>query len=115
MNTDLEVATWLAQQTPVCPVIVHSSNHERVESMINELRFGSRISAPDTVPICLWLAARHLHDFREALWATVSISGDLDTNCAIVGGIVALSVGIEGIPAEWLSAREVIPLLDLQR
>jgi len=36
----LAVATWLAQRRPVCPVIVHSSNHERVESMINELRFG---------------------------------------------------------------------------
>jgi ADP-ribosylglycohydrolase len=70
---------------------------------------GSRISAPDTVPVCLWLAARHLQDYREALWATVAVAGDLDTNCAIVGGIVALSVGAEGIPADWLAAREAIP------
>jgi ADP-ribosylglycohydrolase len=39
----------------------------------------------------------------------VAIAGDLDTNCAIVGGIVALSVGFEGIPADWLAAREAIP------
>ena len=36
----LAVATWLAGQPPACPVIIHSSNHERVESMINELRFA---------------------------------------------------------------------------
>lgn len=76
---------------------------------------GSRISAPDTVPVCLWLAARHLDDYREALWATASIAGDIDTNCAIVGGIVVLAVGVEGIPADWLSSREAIPFLDLAR
>ena len=76
---------------------------------------GSRISAPDTVPVCLWLAARHLDDYREALWATASIAGDIDTNCAIVGGIVALSVGREGIPAEWLAAREPIPFQDINQ
>lgn len=76
---------------------------------------GSRISAPDTVPVCLWLAARHLDDYREALWATASIAGDIDTNCAIVGGIVALAVGHAGIPAEWLAAREAIPFQHLDR
>jgi len=30
----------------------------------------------------------------------------MDTTCAIVGGIVALAVGPEGIPADWLAARE---------
>ena len=70
---------------------------------------GSRISAPDTVPVCLWLAARHIDDYREALWTTVGIAGDIDTNCAIVGGIVALAVGRDGIPREWLESREPIP------
>lgn len=70
---------------------------------------GSRICAPDTVPVCLWLAARHLNDYREALWSTVSIAGDIDTNCAIVGGIVVLATGVEGVPTEWLQAREQIP------
>jgi ADP-ribosylglycohydrolase len=76
---------------------------------------GSRISAPDTVPVCLWLAARHLDDYREALWATASMAGDIDTNCAIVGGIVALAVGRSGIPAEWLMARERIPFRHLDQ
>jgi ADP-ribosylglycohydrolase len=67
---------------------------------------GSRVIASDTVPFCLWCAARHADNYRAALWSAVSVYGDIDTNCAIIGGIVALSAGRESIPAEWLSARE---------
>ena len=67
---------------------------------------GSGVISSDTVPFCLWCAARHACDYREAIWATVSGLGDVDTTCAIVGGIVAPSAGREGIPAEWLTARE---------
>ena len=69
---------------------------------------GSQVISSDTVPFCLWCVARHPNDYTEALWATVSALGDRDTTCAIVGGIVALSVGLEGIPEEWLTARERI-------
>jgi ADP-ribosylglycohydrolase len=69
---------------------------------------GSQTVAADTVPFCLWCAARHPADFGAALWTTVSGFGDRDTTCAIVGGIVALSVGLEGIPPDWLKAREPI-------
>ena len=55
---------------------------------------GSRITAPDTVPFALWCAARHIDDYAEALWTTVSAGGDNDTNCAIVGGIVVLANGL---------------------
>ena len=67
---------------------------------------GSAVTAPDTVPYCLWSAARHLDDYKEALVSTITGDGDCDTNAAIVGGIVALYVGMEGIPAEWRAARE---------
>ena len=70
---------------------------------------GERISCPDTVPFCLWCAARSLDSFEEAMWSTASALGDVDTTCAIVGGIVALAVGSEGIPAEWLARREPLP------
>jgi len=45
---------------------------------------------------------------------TISGGGDCDTNAAIVGGIVALSVGREGIPNDWLKAREPLPFRELQ-
>ena len=39
-GTGLEVAEFLAKQTPVCPVLIHSSNTDRAWSMHNELRFA---------------------------------------------------------------------------
>lgn len=71
---------------------------------------GSRVISSDTVPFCLWCAARHADSYANALWATVAGLGDRDTTCAIVGGIVAVSAGRESIPLEWLKAREHIQL-----
>lgn len=71
---------------------------------------GSLVSAHDTVPFALWCAARHLDDYEEALWLTVSGLGDRDTTCAIVGGIVACCTGSVAIPLAWRDAREPLPL-----
>ena len=71
---------------------------------------GSRILSSDTVPFCLWVAAGNMSDFTEGLWATVHVGGDIDTNCAIVGGILALAVGEEGLPSNWLKMREEVTL-----
>jgi len=68
---------------------------------------GTEVSAMDTVPFCLWAAARWHDDFEEALWATVAGLGDRDTTCAIVGGIVALSAA-RGIPRAWIEATEEV-------
>jgi|JI10StandDraft_1071094.scaffolds.fasta_scaffold145587_2 ADP-ribosylglycohydrolase len=68
---------------------------------------GSRVLCEDTVPLCVWLAARHLGDYHEALWQTVAALGDLDTNAAIVGGILAAGGAV--IPPAWLAAREPLP------
>jgi ADP-ribosylglycohydrolase len=67
---------------------------------------GAAVTAADTVPFCLWIVARHLDDYTEALWSTVHVGGDVDTNCAIIGGILALAVGEEGLPHGWLPYRE---------
>ncbi len=70
---------------------------------------GSSVTCPDTVPFTIWSAAKYLGKYREAIAATASVGGDVDTNCAIVGGIVALSVGHQGIPDEWLLYAEKLP------
>lgn len=49
---------------------------------------------------------RHLIGYPEAIVATAACGGDVDTNCAIVGGIVALSAGPDCIPIDWLRLRE---------
>lgn len=80
------------------------------ENAARVLGSGFLVTAPDTVPFALWCTLRHLNDYREALISTLEGDGDCDTNCAIVGGILALRVGREGIPAEWLASREPLNL-----
>jgi ADP-ribosylglycohydrolase len=92
------VAGTIPSETPITDVAKSLGN-------------GSLVTAPDTVPFCIWMAAHHLDRFIEALGKTISVGGDCDTTCAIVGGIVALSAGRESIPVEWLTAREPIHVL----
>ncbi len=77
-----------------------------VEKVVRALGNGSRISCQDTVPFCLWVAARYLDDYQSAIVQAIRAGGDIDTNAAIVGGIVALAVQADGIPADWLADRE---------
>ena len=81
-----------------------------IEPVVRLLGNGSRISCQDTVPFCVWVAANHLDDYQTAIVQTIRAAGDIDTNCAIVGGIVSLAVGREGIPADWLADREELVL-----
>lgn len=74
-----------------------------------QLGNGRRTSAQDTVPFALWAAARNLTDYEQAFWTTAGAGGDVDTTCAIVGGIVAAKVGTQGLPAEWRAACEPLP------
>lgn len=69
---------------------------------------GRRTSAHDTVPFALWSAARHLGDYEQAFWATAKAGGDIDTTCAIVGGIVAARPGGEP-PVGWTERTEALP------
>ncbi len=80
-----------------------------LEEAAETLGTGRRVSAQDTVPFCLWIAAHNLDDYEKALWQTVRGRGDRDTTCAIVGGIVALAAGT--IPPDWLKRREPLPPL----
>ncbi|MEU6746779.1 ADP-ribosylglycohydrolase family protein, partial [Spirillospora sp. NPDC046719] len=64
---------------------------------------GRQVAAHDTVPFTLWAAARHLGDYERAFWTTASAGGDIDTTCAIVGGIVRRP------PAAWLTETEPLP------
>ncbi|MGW1249839.1 ADP-ribosylglycohydrolase family protein [Streptomyces sp. NPDC002535] len=70
---------------------------------------GYRMSGPDTVPYALWCAAGHLDDLHEGLWLTVAGRGDIDTTCAIAGGVIAARTGVAALPAAWHAAREPLP------
>lgn len=75
----------------------------------SDLGTGFDVAAHDTVPFCLWVAARHLDSYEEAIWTATSQDGDRDTTGAIVGGIVVLATGVEQIPVLWRAATEPIP------
>jgi ADP-ribosylglycohydrolase len=85
---------------------IRSTEIPHVVGMIGN---GSRISAQDTVPFVLYCAGQWLDNYEEAIWQTMSGGGDVDTTCAMVGGIVACYVGQEGIPPKWLEHREKLP------
>ncbi|MFJ5268880.1 ADP-ribosylglycohydrolase family protein [Streptomyces sp. NPDC088358] len=69
---------------------------------------GRRTTAHDTVPFALWSAARTLGDYEAAFWSTAQVGGDMDTTCAIVGGVVAS--GKAGTPpGEWVARTESLP------
>ncbi|MET8562184.1 ADP-ribosylglycohydrolase family protein [Streptomyces flaveolus] len=69
---------------------------------------GRRTTAHDTVPFALWSAARSLGDYASAFWTTAQAGGDVDTTCAIVGGVLA--AGKAGAPpAEWVRHTEALP------
>ncbi|MBT2491324.1 ADP-ribosylglycohydrolase family protein [Streptomyces sp. ISL-96] len=69
---------------------------------------GQRIRADDTVPFAVWTAARHADDLEAALWSTAEGFGDVDTTCAIAGGIVGARTGIDAMPAQWAERREAL-------
>lgn len=92
--------------------IAHAFNIRKIGSIQSAARMlgnGSGVTCPDTVPFAVWSAANHLHDYRQGIAATASVGGDSDTNCAIVGGIIALSVDWRGFPPEWLTSMEPLP------
>jgi ADP-ribosylglycohydrolase len=70
---------------------------------------GREVAARDTVPFTIWAAARHLTDFERAIWATTAGGGDIDTTCAIVGGITAAGLSPGHLPDTWRQATEPLP------
>lgn len=86
---------------------------ESAQAAARVLGNGIGVTCPDTVPFTIWAAAKYLGKYRAAIAATASAGGDIDTNCAIVGGIVALSAGRKGFPEDWLSQIEKLPYPEL--
>ncbi len=117
-NPRLTRAAFIARVLPYVPESEVKASLRRAHDLpentsldqaVAVLGNGSRITCQDTVAFTLWVAGEHLGRYEDALWATVSARGDVDTTCAIVGGIVVMSTGRDGIPAQWLRHREDLP------
>ncbi len=83
--------------------VPYSYNIETVKSILGN---GSNIIVQDTVPFSIWCSAHNLTNFEESIWKAVSILGDRDTICAIVGGITIMSTDENRIPKDWIDSVE---------
>jgi ADP-ribosylglycohydrolase len=74
--------------------------------VIEILGNGTHVTCQDTVPLCVYLVIRGLFTsklenyYENTLIETCKCFGDVDTNCAIVGGLVGI---INPPPAKWVS------------
>jgi ADP-ribosylglycohydrolase len=111
-----ELFPFLVEQLPKGPMrsaIERAGNIPRefaIETAARTLGNGSDKTALHTVPLCIWLSVRSMTDFEEGIWQSIAAGGDIDTICAIVGGIVIMNTGRFSIPREWLQSREDLRL-----
>lgn len=80
----------------------------QIETVKSILGNGTNMTSQDTVPFAIWCTAHNLESFEEGLWKAVSILGDRDTICAMVGGMSIMSSKTENIPNTWVTSVEKI-------
>ncbi|MEV7180524.1 ADP-ribosylglycohydrolase family protein [Kitasatospora sp. NPDC093679] len=55
------------------------------------------------------VVVQHLDRCGEVRQETLGGWGDMDTTCAVAGGVTAARTGLTDVPAAWLDAREPLP------
>jgi ADP-ribosylglycohydrolase len=55
-----------------------------------------------SVPLALYCWLRSPGDYRQAVEEVIALGGDTDTTGAIAGAVVGATVGVHGIPDEWI-------------
>lgn len=70
-----------------------------IGKVVEKLGNGKHVTCQDTVPFALWCAAKNINNYRQALIDCSLAGGDIDTTCAIVGGIVGI---VDPPPQEWV-------------
>ena len=80
-----------------------------VQQAASILGNGSNSTVQTTVPFALWCAADFRKSYSDTIWQALEGQGDCDTICAIVGGIAAVRVGFDLIPAAWKESCEPLP------
>lgn len=77
-----------------------------------ELGNGTHLTAADSAPLALWIAATFLDAYRSAVVACLQARGDMDTIAAMAGIVATCNGGrptTGSVPEDWLAAREALP------
>jgi ADP-ribosylglycohydrolase len=67
---------------------------------------GAGWVAPEAVAMAIYCTMRYPDDFTSALRRAVNIPGDSDSVGSIVGGILGARLGLDAIPADWITRLE---------
>jgi ADP-ribosyl-[dinitrogen reductase] hydrolase len=83
----------------------HARQGDAAEKVAEELGLQRGVTGYvyHTVPLALYCWLRAPGDFRAAVEEVILLGGDTDTTGAITGALVGATVGVQGIPAEWLN------------
>jgi len=84
-----------------------SGRLRRIHGSLEGARFvreklGCSFTAIETAPFTIATFLRHPVDFRAGVLEAVNAGGDTDSNASIVGSLIGMNVGVEGIPPEWV-------------
>lgn len=112
-NMEMSVPKMYERLLSMCPDSQVKKGIEKAKVMpidtpigkvIEVLGNGTHVTCQDTVPLCVYLSLKHLGStkveemYEKAIIETSMAFGDVDTNCAIVGGIVGI---VSPPPTKW--------------
>ena len=95
-ESDVKKGLWKAMDIPIW-------QPQKMNEVIAVLGNGMHVTCQDTVPLCCWLTARgiyHESSYEEVITETTACQGDVDTTCAIVGGMYGI---ISDPPEKWVN------------
>ncbi len=67
---------------------------------------GNSVAAHYSVPLALWMSARHAHSLEDTIIEAATAGGDTDTIAAMAGAIAGAYHGVSAIPSRWVDKLE---------
>lgn len=84
---------------------------ENLEDLEAIHQLGEGWVAEETLAIALYCALKYPHDFDKAIVASVNHRGDSDSTGAVTGNILGTYLGLQGIPAKYITHLELKDLI----
>ena len=108
-NPSAFLDSLLSRLQPLDPVIsnglttVRNLLHARADTATAARTLGTSTLAKESVLAALWTFLAMHDSFREAVTGACMLGGDVDSICALVGGLSGALHGAQFIPAQWIA------------